>query len=639
MNYINFFTSLGKLVKWNNLFATYQSSSLLGSSGAASDIQAGFSSNPTLVSGLSPSVVGWAQQVSGWESQLLQVFGANLWASIQGDVNSPSQQANAIIPYLYLNMVANSQTINRNTSTIAFTTGASNKGNGTLLVSALNNQTGISDERLLNETVQIQCTADGISGGVSGGEAWSITGFPTAQQFSTQTPGSGSLTNGLNTADQSAGNILSNGSFDSYSSSGFTGWTIESLGAGTWYGSFTYVNSSGQETTPSPVGNVTLIAGQAATWQLGSLPTGAVSMNFYLSESSTVAGSLQKTGITASYISTTQYSAGRYAPTSTQTGYIPPPSAPTLSTATTGGSLAASTTYTYEITALSGSNETTPSTSTSITTGSTTATNTVTATWTAVPGATGYNIYGRVAGSLGLIGTTTSLTFTDTGSASPGVAPPATNDTGLAPPASAPTVAAYTPGSSVTQSLNYYAVATGGGSLALTPNSGGDVVISQSLLNMNRTNMWALMGYLSAQNLTTGSTLTIDIEDVTASTAMSIWNADPSTITADFTIHDALAYLENIFPPPVLRIRWAQSSTQGSTAIIYVDAMSVIAATNFGNWNVSVARGTTDFRVGDIFTVTTTNNNAGIFQTYLGTNYNGYLPSSTSPTIADSLAT
>ncbi len=529
MNYINFFTSLGKLVKWNNLFATYQSSSLLGSSGAASDIQAGFSSNPTLVSGLSPSVVGWAQQVSGWESQLLQVFGANLWASIQGDVNSPSQQANAIIPYLYLNMVANSQTINRNTSTIAFTTGASNKGNGTLLVSALNNQTGISDERLLNETVQIQCTADGISGGVSGGEAWSITGFPTAQQFSTQTPGSGSLTNGLNTADQSAGNILSNGSFDSYSSSGFTGWTIESLGAGTWYGSFTYVNSSGQETTPSPVGNVTLIAGQAATWQLGSLPTGAVSMNFYLSESSTVAGSLQKTGITASYISTTQYSAGRFAPT--------------------------------------------------------------------------------------------------------------TNGTGLAPPASAPTVAAYTPGSSVTQSLNYYAVATGGGSLALTPNSGGDVVISQSLLNMNRTNMWALMGYLSAQNLTTGSTLTIDIEDVTASTAMSIWNADPSTITAAFTIHDALAYLENIFPPPVLRIRWAQSSTQGSTAIIYVDAMSVIAATNFGNWNVSVARGTTDFRVGDIFTVTTTNNNAGIFQTYLGTNYNGYLPSSTSPTIADSLAT
>jgi hypothetical protein len=101
------------------------------------------------------------------------------------------------------------------------------------------------------------------------------------------------------------------------------------------------------------------------------------------------------------------------------------PAAPTLATSTTGGTIAASTTLTYGITALNAQGETTEGATASIPTGSTTATNSNTVTWTAVTGATSYNVYqgGK------LIGSTTALSFLDTGYPQ-GVAAPTVNGTG-----------------------------------------------------------------------------------------------------------------------------------------------------------------------------------------------------------------
>lgn len=101
------------------------------------------------------------------------------------------------------------------------------------------------------------------------------------------------------------------------------------------------------------------------------------------------------------------------------------PAAPTVTTSTTGGTIAASTTLTYGVTALNAQGETTQSVTTAITTGSATATNSNTVTWTAITGATSYNIYqgGK------LIGSTASLSFVDTGYPQ-GVAAPTVNGTG-----------------------------------------------------------------------------------------------------------------------------------------------------------------------------------------------------------------
>ncbi len=101
------------------------------------------------------------------------------------------------------------------------------------------------------------------------------------------------------------------------------------------------------------------------------------------------------------------------------------PAAPTL--AATTGTLASGT-YAYTVTATNTQGETIASTSASITLS---ATGGVTVSWLAVPGATGYKVYGR-SGTLGLVGSVTSptLTFTDSGSVTPGAASPSTNTTG-----------------------------------------------------------------------------------------------------------------------------------------------------------------------------------------------------------------
>lgn len=93
------------------------------------------------------------------------------------------------------------------------------------------------------------------------------------------------------------------------------------------------------------------------------------------------------------------------------------------STASTGGTLPDSTTYFYRVSAImqAGSDGTTYETlavaqgaGQAVSSG--TATNTVTITWTAIPGATGYRVYGRLTGAAKLIATLGNvLTFTDTG--------------------------------------------------------------------------------------------------------------------------------------------------------------------------------------------------------------------------------
>jgi len=102
---------------------------------------------------------------------------------------------------------------------------------------------------------------------------------------------------------------------------------------------------------------------------------------------------------------------------------------PTGLAATVAGT-AGETSYSYKVTAVisgSGGGETAPSTQVTIATGPDTLdeTNYVHLHWNEVPGATSYRIYGRVAGSLGLLDSTIGTSWDDTGISTPGSAPPA----------------------------------------------------------------------------------------------------------------------------------------------------------------------------------------------------------------------
>lgn len=90
------------------------------------------------------------------------------------------------------------------------------------------------------------------------------------------------------------------------------------------------------------------------------------------------------------------------------------PATPTVTTATTGGTLAAGT-YSYRVAALSAYGETVASTAATVTTTGTTSTATIS--WTSVASATGYAVYGRVAGVERLLGRTVTTSWTDDGMA------------------------------------------------------------------------------------------------------------------------------------------------------------------------------------------------------------------------------
>lgn len=104
-------------------------------------------------------------------------------------------------------------------------------------------------------------------------------------------------------------------------------------------------------------------------------------------------------------------------------GNILAPTSPTKSTATTGGTLAAATYY-YKVTAINATGESAPTAEFSqATTGST---STITIGWTASAGATGYKIYRSTASGAEVFLTSVGavVTYTDTGSATPGTTTP-----------------------------------------------------------------------------------------------------------------------------------------------------------------------------------------------------------------------
>ena len=132
---------------------------------------------------------------------------------------------------------------------------------------------------------------------------------------------------------------------------------------------------------------------------------------------------------------------------------ISTPTGLAVTSSTTGGTLVAGT-YEYQISAINANGETlATSPVTSVLAGST-STFSTTLTWDAVSLATGYNVYGRVSGSLGLITTigAGTLTFTDTGAVTPNTAKqPITSPADLPTPINTFTVEVY----NTSQSTSY----------------------------------------------------------------------------------------------------------------------------------------------------------------------------------------
>ncbi len=526
VNYTTLFSQIGSILARINTDIAAQKQLVSGSTGRLQKILAQYALQPTLVSGISAAMSSAVSQLQQQESALLAFINTTLEGQ-QTTLSAPSNSVSTILGLLVDNMIANSQSVTPNVATVSSVAAASgNVGNGTVILLSTNQNfpSGGVDQRMNAEAVRIVCTGDQSSGFAPGGEAFSASGYPSQGQngvnYSYLPNGSGTAP--VNTANGN-GNLLTNGSFDSYAGSTFSGWTVESLPVGTWYAWITTV-TGGVETLPSPISaGVAVTTGQAITWTLPSQASGTT-MNLYLSTSATQPGALQMTGLTATSVSTTKFVNG-----------TPPPT------------------------------------------------------------------------------------------------------TGSAGPSAAITGVAYSPGSTVYQDTQNTVPATGGGALWLAPNSGGVIAITQSVGNISPNAALAACAWLAQLNCTAGSTLTILMEGINSTPAITLFSGDPSTLTEKYAMKSVAGWPSAITQQARLTIRWSNSSTAGSTAIVLVDQMAVAKMVTLGYNQIAIFRGTVDFAIGDTFTFTATNTYAGLFQTGFGQFLGTELPSSSTPTISDSL--
>ncbi len=122
---------------------------------------------------------------------------------------------------------------------------------------------------------------------------------------------------------------------------------------------------------------------------------------------------------------------GPFDQTSADTPALGAPTGLALTPGVGGGTVTAAA-HAYQVTAVNANGQTTALAATTITLGSV---GTVTLTWNPTADGVTYNVYGRVAGSIGLLATVGPFdpesppSWVDTGSISPGAAPPASNTT------------------------------------------------------------------------------------------------------------------------------------------------------------------------------------------------------------------
>lgn len=180
----------------------------------------------------------------------------------------------------------------------------------------------------------------------------------------------------------------------------------------------------------------------------------------------------------------------------------------------------------------------------------------------------------------------------------------------------------------------------GAGALCLRGDGAiATINISQSLTSLTAGVTYCASVWLrKAGTVSTTSTLAVRVTGTGLSTK-NLYSADPNGLTTSYA-HSYVFFTVPAAPPSDYRIEfnWSTANAAGATALIYADDAVVIRPVRFGFVQYAAFAGATNFAVGDSFTLPTTNDNGGLFQSYFNRFYGVQLPSSGSPTIDDALA-
>lgn len=248
LNYTQLFTLTGKLTKYLN---SYKSIAATIYPADREAIAAVFDTAAleSLIEGIQATYFGWSDGITSQRATLANFIQNVLLdpVNVLPNIGVISQDLNAVLPALWNQMIADSQTVNRSTVTIGtVTANGANQGNGTILATkvldgfnppvqgSLANlgYNGVDSElAVTSETMLWTCTSDSMAGASEGGEQFSVQGGINYGPLSWRGEGSGSGPT-IQVGNADGVNLLTDGSFENWSSNTPSNWTIDSGTAG-----------------------------------------------------------------------------------------------------------------------------------------------------------------------------------------------------------------------------------------------------------------------------------------------------------------------------------------------------------------------------------------------------------------------
>lgn len=179
----------------------------------------------------------------------------------------------------------------------------------------------------------------------------------------------------------------------------------------------------------------------------------------------------------------------------------------------------------------------------------------------------------------------------------------------------------------------------GATALQFTGDGSTATVIVNQVPALTASTIYAVSVWLRKNGtVTSGSNFQAAIKG-TGFTTVNLFNADPSTLTTSYVNYTAFISVPAA-PPTDLRIEfdWTSANTAGAAAQVLIDDAVIIKPVAFGNVQYAMFAGSTPFQKGDTESTVTATDGAGVFSTFFGRCYSQNLPTSGSPTQADSLA-
>lgn len=244
------FTRLGKLIKYVNSHLANATATLPAELKAIAD-QYEAADMTDQIAGLYGVYAGMQQQEAGNRQRLASFADSTLLdrVSVLNQLALTSASLGEVLPALVRQMIADSETVKKITTTVGSVTAASgNVGNGTVLLTkildgysrptrgaaSLPQYAGLDSEFATNETMVFECVQDSGRGGLTeGAESFSWLGKIADQQFGYNGDGSGAgprLTVGNGVA------LETDGEFELWGGTGNntpSSWTIDNGTAGT----------------------------------------------------------------------------------------------------------------------------------------------------------------------------------------------------------------------------------------------------------------------------------------------------------------------------------------------------------------------------------------------------------------------